>query len=164
MELMIVIMIMGVVYTLAVGSFQNLSDEKNKLSLQNLKEYLGSLEYKESAKLLCLNDCSTCYIFIDGNKSDTIESFLDDEVKTYRYEFHYGYTEAQKEVYFNEDDVEEDVCFSYEIDKNGVGEQLLVEYKGRYYDFSTYFRDKTVYDSIESAAEAKEEIQREVMR
>lgn len=164
MELMIVIMIMGVVYTLAVGSFQNLSDEKNKLSLQNLKEYLGSLEYKESAKLLCLNDCSNCYVFIDGNKSDTIESFLDDEVKTYRYEFRYGYTEAQKEVYFNEDDVEEDVCFSYKIDKNGVGEQLLVEYKERYYDFSTYFRDKTVYDSIESAAEAKEEIQREVMR
>lgn len=164
MELIIVIMIIGVVYTLAVGSFQNLSDEKNKLSLQNLKEYLGSLEYKKSAKILCLNNCSNCYIFIDGNKSDILEDFLEAEVKTYRYEFNYGYTEAQKEVYFNENKVEEDVCFSYEIDKNGVGEQLLVEYKGKYYDFSDYFKNRTVYDSIESAAEAKEEIQREVMR
>jgi hypothetical protein len=155
---------MGVVYTLAVGNFQTLSDEKNKLSLQNLKEYLGSLEYKKSAKILCLNDCSSCYIFTDGSKSDTLEDFLDSEIKTYHYEFYYGYTEAQKEVYFNEDSLEEDVCFSYEIDKNGAGEQLLVEYKDKYYDFSTYFKDRTVYDSIESATKAKEKIQREVMR
>lgn len=163
-ELIIVILIIGVVYTLAVGNFQNFSDKTDKLTLQNLKEYLSSLKYKNNVKILCLNKCSNCYIFLDGGKSDTLEDFLDEEVKTYRYEFHYGYTEAQKNVYFNKYGIEEDVCFSYEIDRNGIGEQLLIGYKEKYYDFSTYFGDIAVYDSIESATAAKEEIQREVIR
>ena len=62
----------------------------------------------------------------------------------------------------SEEGVEEDVCFSYEIEKNGVGDQVLVEFKEKYYDLSTYFENTVVYDSLEEAQEIKEDLQSEV--
>ncbi len=164
MELLIVIMIIGIVYTLAVNSFTKLSDKNSRVTLLNLKEYLHSFPHLKSVELLCLDDCSSCDVFVDSNKSATIENFLDESVKIYRYDTLYGYSEAQKNVYFNVDDVEEDVCFSYEITKDGVGDQVLVEFKNKYYDFSTYFSEVIAYSSIQNALEAKENLVNEVMR
>jgi len=163
-ELLIVIMIIGVVYTLAIGNFKKLSEEHSKLTLENLKEYLYSIKHSKSVKLLCLDDCSECDLYVDGNKSRTVEGFLDKSVKVYRYEFSYGAVEMEKEVYFNIDDVEEDVCFSYEVDKRGVGDQMLVEFKTKVYDYSSYFTKTAVYNSVEDAVNAREELIREVMQ
>jgi len=163
-ELLIVIMIVGVVYILAVSNFNRISDESSKLTLSSLKEYLRSIPHTKSVKLLCLDDCSECDVFVDNVKSRTIEDFLDESVRVYRYEFSYGAVEAEKEVYFNIDDVEEDVCFSYAVDKNGVGDQVLVEFKEKIYDFSSYFSKTAVYSSIEEAVEAREVLVREVMQ
>ena len=157
-------MIIGVVYTLAIGNFNRLSDESSRLTLSNLKEYLHSIPHKKSVKILCLDDCSECDIFVDGQKSKTVEDFLDESVRVYRYEFSYGVVEAEKEVFFNIDDVEEDVCFSYEVDKSGVGDQVLVEFKESVYDFSSYFSETAVYSSVENAVEAREILIREVMQ
>ncbi|RLD41193.1 MAG: hypothetical protein DRI88_12860 [Bacteroidetes bacterium] len=163
-ELLIVIMIIGVVYTLAIGNFKKLSDETSKLTLGNLKEYLHSIKHSKSVKLMCLDDCSECDLYVDGKKSRTVEDFLDNSVKVYRYEFSYGIVEREKEVYFNIDNVEESVCFSYEIDKSGIGDQVIVEYKERVYDFSNYFTKTAVYNSVEDAVNAREELIREVMQ
>ncbi len=157
-------MIVGVVYTLAIGNFKRLSDESSKLTLSNLKEYLHSIPHTKSVKLLCLDDCSECDVIVDGFKSRTIEDFLDESVRVYRYEFSYGAVEIEKEVFFNIDDVEEDVCFSYEVDKSGVGDQVLIEFKEKIYDLSSYFNKTAVYSSIEEAVEAREELAREVMQ
>ena len=163
-ELLIVILIIGVVYTLAIGNFKRLGNESSKLTLSSLKEYLHSIPHTKSVKLLCLDDCSECNILVDDVKSRTIEDFLDESVKVYRYEFSYGAVEIEKEVFFNIDDVEEDVCFSYEVDKSGVGNQVLVEFKEKVYDFSPYFSETAIYSSIEDAVEAREDMTREVMQ
>ena len=47
----------------------------------------------------------------------------------------------EQEIYFNTHDIEEDVCFSYEVDKRGVGDQMLVEFKTKVYDY----RDFTIF-------------------
>ncbi len=161
---MIVIMIIGVVYTLAITNFTKLSDDSSKLTLSNLKEYLNRIPHSKSAKLFCLDDCSQCDVIVDGEKLKTIEDFLDESVLVYTYDFSYGFMEAQKEVYFNSDDVEEDVCFSYEVDKNGVGNQVLIEFKEKFYDMSTYLRKTAVYNSMQDAVEARESLAREVKR
>jgi len=163
-ELLLVIVIIGVVYTLALGSFEQLAKKETGLSLEKMKEYLFSLEYEKTAKLLCLDDCLTCDLVLDGNVSKTIDSFVDDTVKTYRYDFLYGYVEQEPDVYFNVENIQEDVCFSYELDKNGVGSQILVEFNEKFYDFSSYFREVGIYNSIEEAREAKEEVMKEVRR
>jgi len=163
-ELLIVILIIGVFYSLAINSFDNLNKNNKKLTLENLKKYMKSLEYTNSVKLLCLDDCSSCDFYVDNNKTKRIENFLDSTVVSYKYDFFYGYVELQKEVYINSQNIEEDVCFSYELDKNGVGDQVLIEFNNKFYDFSSYFGNTPVYDSIQSASEAKESLTSEVMR
>ncbi len=166
-ELMIVIMIIGVVYTLAISQFQKIGEGGTSLTLENLKEYLQSFEHEKSVKLLCLDDCSKCDVFVDDNKSEnskTIEHFLDKSVKIYRYELAYGYIEVQRDVYFNIENVEEHVCFSYEIDENGIGDQVLVEFKNNFYDFSTYFSKTLNYSSMQEAIQEKENLVKEVMK
>ncbi len=161
---MIVIMIIGVVYTLAISKFTKLSDDSSKLTLSNLKEYLINIPHAKSAKLFCLDDCSECDVIVDGEKLKTIEDFLDESVLVYNYDYSYGFMEAQKEVYFNSNEVEEDVCFSYEVDRNGVGNQVLIEFKEKFYDMSTYFSKTAVYNSMQEAVEARETLAREIKR
>lgn len=155
-------MIIGVVYTLVVANFNKVAQEETKISLSNLKEYLSSQKYEKTVKILCLDDCSSCDILVDDKKIKTLNDFLDDSVRVYRYDFSYGYTEVEQEVYFNTEDIEEDVCFSYEVDKERVGSQILVEFKEKFYDYSTYFSATKIYNSIGEAREVREDLMREV--
>ncbi len=163
-ELLIVIMIIGVVYTLAIGNFQRIGDETQKVTLESLKKYLQQFPHAKNAKLLCLDDCSKCQVLLDDEVEATLEDFLDESVKVYRYDFLQGVFEVQKEVYFNQEGVEEDVCFSYAVDKNGVGEQVFIEFQEKVYDFSPYLEAVKVYPSLEEAIDAKEKLIQEVMK
>ena len=155
---------MGIVYNLSVNSFEKKREKGVDMSLETLKEYLQNLEYERNVKLLCLDDCANCYILIDGNKTKSIDGFLDDSVRSYRYQYLFGVQEVMKDAYFNEDGIQEDVCFSYEVDKNGIGEQILVEFKNSVYDFSTYISPTKKYSSMEEAIDAKQKLIEEVIR
>jgi len=164
-ELMIVIVIMGVVYTLVIGNFKKLGEKGKNLSLKNLKEYLRSFPHKESVKLVCLQSCKNCFVVIDGKKQDSkIKNFLDDSVELYRYDFDLGAIQKENTGYFNQDDIEENVCFSYEVDAKGVGDQVLVEYKNNVYDFTPYFESPKVYSTIEEAVNAKQDLMIKIMQ
>ena len=165
-ELMIVIVIIGVVYTLAVTNIQSLAEQKMIPSFSNLKEYLHSFikEDAQTARLLCLDDCSECSVYVDGVKGKTTESFFDSSVEVYRYDFLQGSQVIEPPVYFNEEDVQERVCFSYEIDKNLIGDQVMIVYKDKAYDYTTYFTQTPVYDSLSELVEDKEALNQEVAR
>ena len=155
---------MGVVYTLAINNFSRLTNKSKSLSLENLKEYLNSLDYTKDARLLCLDDCSKCSIYLDGNKTKSINSFLDDSVKTYRYDSNYGFIQKEPEPFFNADGVEENVCFSYTLDNNKIGDQVLIAYKNKFYDMSTYLQNTPIYNSLQDAKDAKENLANAVLR
>jgi len=125
---------------------------------------MSSLAYEKEVRLLCLDDCSVCDIYVDGNKTQTLEGFLDKDVRTYRYENSYGFMEKEPDVFFNADGIEESVCFSYKIDSNKIGDQVLIEYKDKYYDMSEFLDETPVYNSIQEAQEAKENLANEVLR
>ena len=161
-ELLIVILIIGIVYTLAVSKLDQVGEGSETVRIGTLKEYLLSLNYTDKAKILCLDDCTSCDIYTDGKKIKTVEDILDESVVSYDYNHIDGYSEIEKEIYFNAEDVEEDVCFSYEVDTNGVGTQVLVEYKDSFYDFSTYFTKVKKYSSMANASDAKESTAQEV--
>ncbi|WP_324170597.1 prepilin-type N-terminal cleavage/methylation domain-containing protein [Sulfurimonas sp.] len=154
-ELLIVIVIIGVVYTISVGNFKKMKDESQKLSLQNLKEYLQKIPHEKNIEFLCLDECSECEVFVDGKKFREVESFLDKSVIVYRYDFSYGMTQLEKK---------DDICFSYIINKQGVGEQVFVEFKTKVYDFSSYLSQIYIYDSLHEATEVKENLIQEVIR
>ena len=155
---------MGVVYNLALTNFQQLKSSKEKLSLANLKEYLSALKYKENAQIICLDDCSTCKIFVDGNKTEEVKNLFDDSIKIYRYDALNGMLLQDPRPYFNKDDVEEDVCFSYRMYAEGVGDQVFLEYKEKYYDLTDYFLGTVVGDSMEELVQKHEDMKSEVMQ
>ncbi len=165
-ELLIVVVIMGLVYSLAVSNFQRVGDEAAKVTLGTLKEYLQTLPREKNAKLLCLDNCSSCDVYVDGVKSEELDGkfddLLDESVEVYTYDFSYGTQLKRKEVYFNQENVDEEVCFSYEVDKKGVGDQVFVAFKKVIYDFSPYFTSTLKYDSLEEAVEARESLVREL--
>ena len=154
-ELLIVILIIGVVYTLSVGSFEKVKDESKKLTLANLKEYLQDIPHEKSAELLCLDDSCECEVLVDGEKFRELEDFLDKSVSSYMYSFSYGMQKVEKE---------EDICFSYSINKKGVGQQVLVEFNNVFYDFSSYLSPVSIYSSLEEARDAKEQLTQAVLR
>ena len=161
-------MIIGIVYTLAISSFDQIKENKKALTLKNLKEYLNQYPHEKSVELLCLDDCSSCELLIDDEIQKELhgkfDGFLDDSVKVYRYEYDLGTVDVEPKAYFNSEDVEEEVCFSYSVDKKGIGEQVLVEFNGFVYDFTTYFTETTRYDSIEEAVEAKNKLSEDVLK
>lgn len=164
LELLIVIVIMGVIYNLSVNNFQKPIDKRMNVTLKNLKEYLQKFKYEDSVRFLCLNDCSSCDILVDGVKTESVESFLDDSIRVYRYEYFSGLQEVLQDVYFNREGIQEDVCFSYEMGANRVGNQILVEFKDTVYDFSTYISPTTEYASMAEALDSKQRHIEEVTR
>lgn len=167
-ELLIVVLIVGIVYTLAVTNFEQVKKGQIKPTLINLKTKLDSFNKTKTAQLICLDECKSCNIYIDGvldsNLSQEYEEFLDEEVKVYRYDQNFGLMELKNEVYFNTEGTDESVCFSLSVDKNGVSEQVIVEYKSKFYDFSPYFTNTQVYSSSSELREIKEHILQEVLR
>ncbi len=163
-ELLIVIVIIGVVYTLAISNFSKLIDKGDRVRLDTLKEYLLSLQYKKEARLLCFDDCSECAVYLDGTKTQKMKGLIDRSVHIYRYENLYGFVEKEPEVYFTPNGTEKSVCFSYKVDNNKIGDQILIESKGKYYDMSTYFEQTPIYDSIQAAQNVREKFRSEVLQ
>lgn len=166
-ELMIVIVIIGVIYTLAVSKLQNFDKEKLTPTLANLKEYLQSYiknDVKE-VKLLCLDTCESCNVYVDGMKQQTnIEPFFDATVELYRYDFLQGLVKKEPAAFFTKEGRQEDVCFSFSMGKDIVNEQLIAVYKEKAYDYTSYFTATKVYEHIEELVEAKENLVQEVAR
>ncbi len=164
-ELMIVIVIIGVVYTLAITKLKTVGEEKVKPSLANLKEYLLSVDKEaEETRFLCLDDCSECSVYTDGKKVQSMKSFFDSSIETYTYNFLQGTNEVKDALFFNKEGNEENVCFSLNVTKDGIADQYLVVYKDKTYDYTLAFEKTKVYDFLEEAVEAKQKMAQEVMQ
>jgi len=163
---MIVIVIVGVVYTLAVSKIHQVTEQKTGSNFANLKEYLHSFlqEDAKEAKLLCLDDCSECSVYVDGVKKKSFESFFDSSVEVYRYDFLQGTQSVEPPALFDEKGVQERVCFTLSVDRDFVADQVIVVYKDSVYDFTTYFTQTPVYDSLSAFVDAKEAQVQEVLQ
>lgn len=165
-ELMIVIVIIGIIYTLAVSKLHNVGQEKLQPTFANLKEYLATFlqEDAKEVRLLCLDSCESCSIYVNGVKQKEIESFFDASVEVYRYEFNQGFIRKERNLFFNQEGRDEDICFSFSMNKSLVSDQVVVLYKQKAYDYTTYFTPTKVYGNLEEVLEAKEQLGQAVAR
>jgi prepilin-type N-terminal cleavage/methylation domain-containing protein len=147
-ELMIVIVIIGVVYSLALSKLHTPKTELQTPSFKNLKGYLASFSRdNKSVQLLCKKSCSKCAIYSNGEKIKEIKSFFDASVEFYRYDFFLGDVALQKEN-----------CFDFSVDADGVSDQIIILYKEKVYDYTPYFKDVEEYNSLEELNDAKEKL------
>ena len=164
-ELIIVVVIIGVVYMFAVGSLEKVkqTSQNTSVSLKNLKRFLLNKEFEKKARLVCFDRCEKCSVVLDGAVSEEIDSFFQTPPKIYRYTQTLGMEPIDPQPFFDQNDVEQQSCFSYTIYKNGIGDQIFVEYKSKVYDYSDYFEDVKVYDSIEEIQNEKEAMLQKVL-
>jgi len=92
------------------------------------------------------------------------DNFIDDSIKTYHYSVLDGIVNVEYNPFFDSDGIEQDVCFSFSVDKQGVSDQVVVEFNNKVYDYTPYFEKTKIYYSIEDFIEAKEKIYQEVMQ
>jgi len=155
-ELLIVIVIIGVVYTLSISGFKNINKkEEEKLSFENLKSYMMRLKHNNSVSIVCKKGSDECEIFADSKEYKTIEDFLDGDIEIFRYDSLYGMTPLQRN---------DDVAFSLTLNKMGISEQIFVKYKQKVYDFTKYIGKTPVYDSLQEAADAQEKMVSDILR
>jgi len=157
-ELLIVVLIIGVVYTLVITNFHKKEIDEKSLNLSNLQEYMQSLQYEKNVRLLCLDDCSQCEMLVDGKKYASYDNLLDSSVKLFKFNEEFGMQEVTNDSYFNENAIQENVCFSYTMDKSGVGDQVLVQFKNKVYDFCDYINGTKIYASLQDAADARNKL------
>ncbi len=144
---------------LAVQNLQNFKDPVNTLTLQNLKAYLKSIPHDKSVELLCLDDCTRCDVIVDGEKDpdiDSIDDFIDTSVKVYTYDYYRGFQEQRKTIFFDKDNIEKNVCFSFSVDKKGVSDQVAVMFDDKVYDYTTYLTPTPVYSSLQALVDTKD--------
>jgi len=153
-ELMIVIVIIAIVYTLAIVEIKApMKKTAQKPTLLTLKSYLLHFAKDgERASVICDNMCKKCTIYRDHKKLFTIKSFINASVESYRYDFFSGAIALPKHK----------SCFSFSVNKDGVSDQIIVLYKGRAYDYTNYFKKTKVYHSLADAVAAKVKLQEAV--
>jgi len=148
---MIVIVIIGVVYTLALSKIKAPEElTAQKPTLLTLKSYLLQFMQKaQQVSLVCDDTCKRCTLYRDGKRISDIEPFLDSSVELYRYDFFLGAVALPKK----------ENCFSFSIDRDGVSDQVFILYKGKAYDYTNYFQKPKMYDSLDGIIAAKEQLQ-----
>ncbi|QOP41723.1 prepilin-type N-terminal cleavage/methylation domain-containing protein [Sulfurimonas marina] len=151
-ELMIVIVIIGVVYTLVITKLHSVNEEQEKLSLKNLKSYMyKQIKDGNSSKLVCEDDCSVCTLYIDQEKRAEIEELIDDSIEVYRYSYSEGLVQQRFKG-----------CFEFEVARDGISDQYIVAFKDKVYDYSEYFKGVKVYDTLQECVDEKEQLIQEV--
>jgi len=157
---MIVIVIMGVVYTLVITKLQTADVKKAPLGFKNLKPVLAKLAKESGAevRLWCFDDCSECMLYSGTTKLKEVKSFFDDSVSSYTYDYLRGVTQKKLDVFFDENDVQKDVCFTFGVDVQGISDQILVVFKEKTYDYTNYFSDVDIYNSMQEAVDMKEKL------
>ena len=127
-ELMIVIVLITLVYSLMFSNFNIQSKSKSKVSLENLKEYiLKNFEFKNNISFICIEDETiSCFVISDGNL-ETLQSIASPFKETPQV-FYYG-----KELKsFNFDiiklnEMEYEPIFQLTINKDSKHENIVVD-------------------------------------
>lgn len=167
-ELLIVIVIAGSVYALALPHFQKIDSNMMEVGLKNLKEYMQQIPHEKSVELLCFDKCNDCSVMADGRKvqelDETFDGFFDPSIKSYRLERYFAVQEIQNRISLNPEGISEEICFSYKIDARGIGDQVLVEYDKKVYDYTQPDLRVREYSSLAEALSYKQKQMDEVIR
>ncbi len=153
LELIIVIIIIGLVYSIAISNLKN-SQKTQKINLEDLRESL--LKYQKNSQKLQYTiygkECENSRLIINGSQ-DSNQSLILDRDKDMEVFKTDRYGELRKIEYPNEiiDKKEQKVCLKYTLYPNSSGSSYIVFYKNRYYVFHPYFEKTKIFDEKEEA-------------
>lgn len=156
-ELMVVVMIIGVVYALVLGSF----DPKKSLkivTLQHLKEVLTPYWTKGlQLELVVYDRCRESTLVINGEIQEEIEINIDSklfkDIKVYKQDRYNG----EREITFSPILVDRKLyktCFRFTLFPNGSNTSYIIKSGKKYYSYFPYFEEPYVTTTLSDAIDA----------
>ncbi len=155
-ELMIVVIIIGVVYSLVLGTF----DPKKSVNITKFEDLKSALvpQWTKGAKVdLYLYDrCRKSAIFINDEIKEDIKFELDikifKDIKVYKSDRLGDKRKIQFAPALINDKVHK-VCFKYTIFPNGSSSSFIAKSGKKYYTFFPYFEQTYISSRIDDALE-----------
>lgn len=165
-ELLLVVVIIGVIYGLVINSMQRINDKEASLSFETLPSFLETLYQQNHVAFVCIDNCRECAVYVDGEKVKEVDSFLQEErvLRFWRFDANLGTQELRFRPIFDEDDREFDVCFRYEIFKDGSSTEMIVETQKQSYDYRGLFHKVARFPSLQALEESRQDELQEVLQ
>jgi len=165
-ELLLVVVIIGVIYGLVIGSMKKMGNKEENLDFLSLPVFLKSLHQNNRVALTCIDNCRSCGLYIDGEKVRDIPPFMRDErrLSFWRFDANLGAQELRFTPLFDEDNREFDVCFNFEIFEDGSSSEMIVETKKYSYDYRGLTQKVAQYDSLQELEESRQVELQEVLQ
>ena len=165
-ELLIVVVIIGVVYGLVIGSMKKINDKEAHLDFQSLPRFAESFYQRNHVAFVCTDNCRECVLYVDGEPLKKVDAFMRDErhLRFWRYDANTGMQELLFTPLFDADEREFDVCFRYEIFEDGSSSEMIIETKSRTYDYHGTLSGVTSYPTLQEAQDALQRQREEVLQ
>ena len=165
-ELLLVVVIIGVVYGLVINSMQHINDKEKHLNFKELPTFVASFYQQNHVAFTCIDNCKKCALYVDGVKVKDVDSFLKEErqLRFWHFDANLGTQELRFTPIFDEDEREFDVCFTYEIFRDGSHSEMIVETEKKSYDYRGSFHEVDTYSSLQALEESRQDELQEVLQ
>jgi len=155
MELIVVILLLGIIFSLGLSIFSSKKQIFDNSDIKNLPQYIQKIGLKKDAILYIYGDKCEKSSLISKNRiydDGTVFKF-DKSYKVYK-EDNTG--ELKSFVYLPEmlDKKEQHVCLEINFIKGRFVDKLLVDTSGGYLLFSPFYQEVKSFDSLQSAKKA----------
>jgi len=155
-ELMVVVLIIGIVYSIVLGQF----DPKQRVEIVKLQTLKNSLlsHWQEGKRidLILYDKCTKSALFKNGTYQEdmniNLKPAMFKDITIYKNDAF----DHEREIIFSPiiiEDKIEPVCFVFSIFPNGGSSSYIIAQKGKYYIFYPYFEDVNITDTLEDALE-----------
>ncbi len=154
-ELIIVIILISVSYYLIFSNSNfNINNEKERVSLLDIKKYLiENFEFQNEISLICINEDLVCYVKTDEiiNEGIKIVNLFENKPDVYKYQ-------KQEEIIDYEsidiDNLSQDVIFELKINSDYKTNEIIVDtLNDKVYLFNSIFNEVKIYSSLQEVFE-----------
>lgn len=147
LELMLVVVIIGIVYAMALSSFKpSEKAELDSFSLTTLPQYLRKNFPLQEAKLVCFKPCGKCTLMVDGEwTGDEVDLFTSSDVTSYTLDKE-GFASEEEFIPQDSKDAYRQACFILNKHVNDSISPIVLKFED---DFLCY---KSGYEEVQSYA------------
>jgi len=155
LELMLVIVIVGVIYTLALSTMKVPSPkDAETFTLATLPKYLRENFKLSDAKIICFEPCGKCSVLVDGEfLQEELSLFDKSNVKSYELSFE-GYATEKEYIPYDKQDSYKQACFVLHKWPNGAIEEVVLESDDNFIYYKAGYEKTKSYKSLATLQDA----------
>ena len=149
MELMLVVVIIGIVYAMALSSFKA-PDTKDldAVTLLTLPKYLRDNFALQDVKLVCFEPCGKCRLLVDDEwQEKELELFDSSDVTSYSLDIE-GFAEESEFAPHDKEDSYKKACFILHKRVNNAIDPLVLQSEDRFIYYKAAYEEVKDYESL----------------